>query len=67
MKFYRLKENGMLFGLCGGIAYRVGCPSILIRLIAIILLFNFPPTGWIYLLICLLTPIYETDPKDANV
>jgi len=55
-RFYRSRQDAVIAGVCGGLAERFGWEPILVRILAVILLFS---TGFllpVYLVIWMLTP-----------
>lgn len=55
-RFYRSREDAVIAGVCGGLAARFGWEPILVRILAVIMLFS---TGFllpVYIVIWMLTP-----------
>jgi len=55
-RFYRSREDKVIAGICGGLAERFGWEPILIRALALILLFTVGVVLPVYLVIWILTP-----------
>lgn len=56
-RLYRTtRSDAVLFGVCGGIARYLGLDSTVIRLLAVILVFVFGLSLWIYPLAAFLMP-----------
>ncbi|MEM9669861.1 MAG: envelope stress response membrane protein PspC [Pseudomonadota bacterium] len=56
-RFYRSRQDSIIAGVCGGLAARFGWEPILVRILAVILLFS---TGFllpVYIVIWILTPL----------
>lgn len=57
INLYRDTENGLLFGVCAGIADRFGWNLTTIRVLAIVALILFPGTAIVYVTAGLLLPV----------
>ncbi len=55
-RLYRDKQNGMLCGVCAGVADFFGFDVTATRVLTVILQFLFPATFLCYLLMCFLVP-----------
>ncbi len=71
--FKKVREDGWIGGVCGGIAYAFGIPTLWLRIIVIIVLFCFTNpffdylgqfVFWFYLLAWIFGPDWDTDPED---
>lgn len=71
--FKRVNEDYWVAGVCGGIAYAFGIPTLWVRIIVIITLFCFTNSFfhyfgqfvfWFYLLAWFLAPVWGKDPDD---
>lgn len=70
-RLYRDRERGILAGVCAGIADYIGVEPIIVRLVAVLaLIFFFPPTFVVYVLLAIaLRPkppaLYESREEEA--
>jgi len=55
-RLYRDKENGMLCGVCAGIADYFGFDLTATRVLTVVLQFMFPATFLVYIVMCMLLP-----------
>ncbi|MEL7480145.1 MAG: envelope stress response membrane protein PspC [Pseudomonadota bacterium] len=55
-RFYRSREDKVIAGVCGGLAERFGWEPILVRVLAVILLFTVGFILPVYIVIWMLTP-----------
>lgn len=72
-KFHRANEHALFGGVCAGIAYTLGIPVWIIRIIIFLSIFTsfFPyhPGSFIlptYFLVWVFVPGYESDPKNFD-
>lgn len=69
-KFKRMQQNRWLGGICSGLAYSLGAPTWIFRLafFIMVMFYNVDVFGvsafFIYILIALFAPKYDTDPTD---
>jgi len=69
-KFKRMNQHSVFGGICSGIAYSLGAPTWIFRLALFIMIFfyNVDIFGFsilfIYILIALFAPKYDSDPTD---
>lgn len=55
-KLYRSRTDRMLAGVCGGLAEYFGIDAVIVRLLALVLLFTGPGL-FVYLIMWLITPL----------
>jgi phage shock protein PspC (stress-responsive transcriptional regulator) len=68
-KFKRMQQHRWLGGICSGSAYSMGMPVWIVRLFLALAFFYNPnifgmSVFFIYILIALFAPKYDTDPAD---
>lgn len=56
---YRASIDKKIFGVCGGLAHYMNVDPTVIRLIAVILVFAFGLSAWVYLIAALIMPVTE--------
>ncbi|MBF0470485.1 MAG: PspC domain-containing protein [Gammaproteobacteria bacterium] len=66
-KLYRSAENGLLFGVCAGIAQHFAVAPNLVRFTAVLLQLLFFPTWILYLLLVFLLPRQESPQREGEV
>jgi len=64
-KLYRNKRNGMIAGVCSGLADYLNVDVTIIRLIFVLLLFFYTGGFWIYLIMWIIVPLEPTAPADS--
>lgn len=55
----RASIDKKIFGVCGGIAHYMNVDPTVVRLIAVILVFAFGLSAWVYLIAALIMPVTE--------
>lgn len=55
-KLYRSRTNRMLAGVCGGLAEYFGIDALIVRLVALVLLF-IGPGFFVYIIMWVITPL----------
>jgi phage shock protein PspC (stress-responsive transcriptional regulator) len=71
--FHLANQHGLLGGVCAAIAYQIGIPIWVVRLLVFLALFTHFFPGAVgdyvlgtYLLLWIFVPNYETDPEDFD-
>ncbi|HVT75060.1 MAG TPA: PspC domain-containing protein [Candidatus Paceibacterota bacterium] len=65
-KFRKMKDHRAVSGVCAGLAYWIGAPVWMVRLVWVASVLFWGTGGGIYLLLAIFMPTWEKDPEDFD-